>query len=266
MKVKKVKNTKKPITDFQSSYQAMVDSVEEFVVKEGKTLQQAFHSAEEKLHDAKELSKEKIKQASKDLKNNLRLWSDAVEGASEAYKEQIKFDLAYVNNSIWSKFQSIANSNTVELMEFTRTLKEKAQSVRTEDHLVAHQEHHQWDSEHALWLDEIALWQSEHDKALTKLAEIEKALKQQSRSLHKHGLAIQAHAKLAQEHEKIMSNAEQDPSSEVFEEADEKEIAAHEKERQLHCQESELHHSLKTRHFKIMAMINMLYKESHRAE
>lgn len=46
------------------------------------------------------------------------MWGDAVEGASEAYKDQIKFDLAYFNNSIWNKFQSIANSNTAEFIAF----------------------------------------------------------------------------------------------------------------------------------------------------
>ncbi|MFQ3189714.1 MAG: hypothetical protein ACI936_000839 [Paraglaciecola sp.] len=108
------------------------------------------------------MSKEKIHQASRDLKDNLRLWSDAVEGASEAYKDQIKFDLAYVNNSIWNKFQSIANSNTAEFIAFTRSFKEQAQTVKTGEHLAAHQEHNQWASEHALWLDEIEFWKKDY--------------------------------------------------------------------------------------------------------
>jgi hypothetical protein len=244
----------------------MVDSVEEFVVKEGKTLQQAFHAAEAKLHDTKDMSKEKIQQASSELKNNLRLWGEAVEGASEAYKDQIKFDLAYVNNSIWDKLQSIANTSTAELMEFTTTLKEKAQAVVTDDHLAAHQEHHQWGSEHALWLDEVELWKNEHQQALTKLVEIEKALKHQSSSLSKHVKAIQAHAKTEHQHEKAMKNAEQDLTSNVFEKADKKAAAVHLKERQLHTQQAESHHLLKTHHFKTMAMINVLYKEIHKAE
>ncbi|MFQ3189713.1 MAG: hypothetical protein ACI936_000838 [Paraglaciecola sp.] len=35
---------KKQTTEIKASYQAMFDSVEAFVVKEGKTLQQAFKS------------------------------------------------------------------------------------------------------------------------------------------------------------------------------------------------------------------------------
>jgi hypothetical protein len=257
---------RKPASELQSSYQAMVDSVEEFMVKEGKTLQQAFYAAEEKLDDAKEISKEKIHQASSDLKDNLRLLGEAAEGVSQAYKEQIKFDLAYVNNSIWDKLQSIAVSNTAELMEFTRTLREKAQTAVTEQHLAAHQEHNKWESDHALWLDEAEFWKKEHDQALIKLAEIKNALEQKSASLLDHTRAIQAHAETGQEHEKIMKNAEQDPSSQVFDEADEKEIKVHQRERQIHIEQSALHYELKTQHFKIMAMVNMLYKETQKAK
>tara|TARA_R110002153_G_scaffold25502_4_gene80743 strand:+ start:18471 stop:19250 length:780 start_codon:yes stop_codon:yes gene_type:complete len=253
--------TKKKPTELQTSYHAMVDSVEAFVVQEGKSLKQAFKAAEEKLEDASELSKEKIQHASRYLKDNLRFWGETVEGVTDAYKDQIQFDIAYVNNSIWSKLQSIAKTNSAELMEFTRTLKEEAQSVRTAEHLGAHQEHNQWASEHALWLDEIEFWKKDHEQALTKLMEIEKALKQQSTSLFEHAQVIQALANIDHKHEEIMANAEHDPSSEVFKVADEKEIAVHNKERKIHTQHSEFHHAVKTHHFKIMAMINMLDKE-----
>jgi hypothetical protein len=258
--------TKKRAAELQSSYQAIVDSVEDFMVKEGKTLQQAFYAAEEKLDDATEISKEKIQQASSDLKDKLRLLGEAAEGASQAYKEQIKFDLAYVNNSIWEKLQSIAVSNTAELIEFTRTLRENAQTVVTEEHLVAHQEHSKWGADHALWLDEIEFWKKEHAQALIKLAEIKNVLEQKSASLVDHARSIRVSTETGQEHEKIMKNAEQDPSSEMFGEADDKEIKIHQRERQIHDQQSALHHELKTRHFKIMAMVNMLYKETQRED
>ena len=50
-----------------------------------------------------------------------------------------------------------------------------------------------------------------------------------------------------------MTNAEHDQSSDVFN-------VVHKKERQIHVKHSEFHHGLKTHHFRIMAMINMLYK------
>lgn len=249
-----------------ASYQAMIDSVEEFVVKEGKTLHQAFQAAEEKLGNSKEMSKKEIQQASKELKDNLRLWAEAAEGVSKAYKDQIKFDLAHAKSSVWEKLQSIANTNTAELIEFTTTLKERAQAAVTENHLAAHQEHNQWGSEHALWLDEIEFWKKGHEQALTKLVAIEKALKQQSTSLAEHAQAIKDHAEITHEHETVMKNAEQDATSKVFEAADENETATHQQERKLHMQNAELHLALKTHHFKIMAMINTLYKQTHKAE
>lgn len=253
-------------TDLQASYREMVDNVEQFVVKEGKTLQQAFHSTEQKLTDAKEISKEKIQQASKELQSNLRLLSETAEGIGDAYKERIKFDLAYVNNSIWNKLQSIAKSNTVDLMEFSRTLQDRAQTAVTESHLAAHQEHNEWHSESVLWQDEIEFWSKENGQALQKLAEIEKSLKQQSSKLTKHANAIQAHIRKTEEHEATMKNVEQDYSSEVFKETDEKEETKHQIQRRIHTEQSESHHALKTRHFKVMAMINMLHRELHTAD
>jgi hypothetical protein len=108
--------------ELQENYKAMTESVELFVVKEGKTLQQAFHSAEQELIKAKELSKEKVLQASRYLKNNLRLLVEATDGVSDAYKDQLKFDLAYVNDSLWQSLQSIVSSNANDLLVFTRTL------------------------------------------------------------------------------------------------------------------------------------------------
>lgn len=258
-------DTKKHTKELQASYHAMVDAVEEFVVKEGKTLQQAFHDAEEKLDDAKDMSKDKIKRASKELKDNLRVWGEAVEGASEAYKDQIKFDVDYVNHSIWDKFHSIAQSNTTEFLAFTNTLREKAKKTLNDDHDEAHHEHNRWQADHALWLSEVELWKQEHLEALSKLTRIEKALKQQSKSLTTHAKAIEAHAKIDAEHEKTMKNAEQDPTSKAFKVDDEEKNSVHHKERKIHAQQSELHHALKTHHFKITAMINMLHKETHKA-
>ncbi|WP_371195966.1 hypothetical protein [Glaciecola sp. SC05] len=252
-------------SDLQHGYKAMVEAIEEFVVKEGKSLQEAFHSAEEKLSEAKELSVEKIQQASKDLKYNLSVLGEAIEGASDAYKQQIAFDVAYINASIWNKLQSIANSNTVELMAFTKTLRENANAVETEEHLNAHQQHRQWGSEHALWLDEIAFWKRDHEQIVTKMIEIEKALKLQETLLNKHAHAIQAHVKKDHNHEKTMADVEQDHSSEKFKDADKRKNSSHKKEQGSHAQQSEVHRALKAKHIKVLAMVNMLYKETHQA-
>jgi hypothetical protein len=256
--------TNKPGSSLQESYKAMVEAIEEFVVKEGKTLQQAFVAAEQKLHDAKEISQEKIAQASDDLKNNLSVLSEAIEGASEAYKDNILFDVAYINATVWNKLQSIANSNTVELMAFTKNLQDSANAATTEEHLTAHHEHSDWASEHDFWLDEVALWKKDHDLALNKLALIEKAIKDHASELNKHVSAIQNHAKADHQHEETMANVEHDQTSKVFKDADNRNEPSHDKQRSAHAKQSEVHRKLKTSHIKTMAMINTLYKETQK--
>jgi hypothetical protein len=58
-----------------------------------------------------------------------------------------------------------------------------------------------------------------------------------------------------------MGNAEQDPSSEVFKEADQIVMSMHKKERKYLIQHAKIHHDLKTRHFKVMAMINIFLRK-----
>ena len=222
-------------TDLQASYNAMVEAFEEFVVKEGKTLQQAFHAAEEQLADATEHSREKINQASQELKYNLHLFSDALEGVSHAYKENLLFDWDYINSTLWEKFQSIANSNTTELIAFTKTLKEQAEAATTDSHISAHQQHSEWDSEHAFWLDEIKLWDKNHKEALSKLHEIEQAIKSHSAILNDHSKAIKKHMKLEHQHEQIN-----------------------------HAQQAKLHERLKAKHLQTMVMVNMPHSETHK--
>ncbi|WP_395342034.1 hypothetical protein PN836_020670 [Ningiella sp. W23] len=63
-----VMTSKKTEKQLKSTYQAMLDALEEFVEKEGKTLKDAFHGAEKKLEEAAEHSKESIQHASDSLK------------------------------------------------------------------------------------------------------------------------------------------------------------------------------------------------------
>ena len=171
-------------SDIKASYHAMVEAVEEFMVKEGKTIQQAFHAAEEKLADATDASKDSIKQASQELQYNLHLFNDALDGVTQAYKEHILFEWDFINSALWEKFQSIANSNTAELIAFTKNLREQAEAATTESHLSAHKQHSQWDSEHAFWLDEIKLWKKNHQQALSKLHDIEKAIRSEADTVY----------------------------------------------------------------------------------
>ena len=130
--------------------------------------------------------------------------------------------------------------------------------------LSDHIQHSQFNSEHALWLDEVKLWQQQHDKALAKLADIEKALQRRASALTKHTLAIRSHIEAERQHEKSMAEAEKDPSNKNAKQADEKTTQLHKHELKVHAQQAKLHQEYKTNHLKLMAMLNMLNKEAHK--
>ena len=255
--------SKQQSTDLHTAYQTMIDTVEKLVVKEGENIEQALETAEEKLGEAKQFSKKEIHKVSTDLKDNFRLFGETVESANKAYKDQIKLNMSFVNNSIWDKFLSIAETNTEELIEFTKTLKDKTQAIIKTGHPAAHHEHNKWDSEHAEWLEEIDSWKKEHEQGISKLQDIETAMKQQSLAFTEHAQVIQAHNKMTQEHEEVLKNSEEDPTSEAYKETDESEVGVHQQERHIHAQHKELHHKLKAHHLKMMAIINMLHRKIH---
>lgn len=248
--------------EYQRAYHSLVDYVEEQVVKEGKTLQQALHSTEETLSEWNELSKEQVQELNTALKHDFQKLGESLKGAREAYKEQFKLDAAYVTDSIWGQFLSVIDTSTAQFAAFEKDLKEQVQEIVTGEHLNEHQQHTQWKSDHELWLSEIALWKKQHTGALAKLEEIGKSIIQQSNLLDEHAQVIQSHEARDHEHEAVIADAEQDPSSQVFGAADETSVSMHEQEKQEHQQHAELHESMKKHHLKVMTLVSELYKKT----
>lgn len=247
---------------FHHAYQTLVDTVEELVVKDGKNLQQAIHSAEEKLSECSGLSKVEVQEISTELKQVFQTLNVHLNDAKESFKEEFKQNTVFVTDSIWGKFLKIVDTNTVQLLAFEKNLEEQVQEIRTVEHLTNHQEHTQWNSDHELWLVEIALWKIQHAKALSKLDEIEKAINQHSNDLDEYAQVVQAHEAREHEQEEVMANAERDPSIHVLEALDGKRNAMHKQERQEHNQQTKLHRSMKKYHFGMMLLLNNLYKQA----
>ena len=248
--------------DFKRAYHNLVDTVEELVVKDGKSLKQAMQAAEDKLNEWNELSNEQVRDLSDGLKHDFETLGESLNGARDAYKEQFKLDAAYVTDSIWGQLLNVMDANTSQFLAFEKDLKVQAQEATTGEHITEHQEHTQWKSDHELWQSELALWKKEHIAALVQLGKIEKAIKQHSDALDEHAQAIQAHEVSDHEHESAMANAEKDPSSQVFAAADDGEVTVHKQQRQEHHQHAELHNSMKKHHLKMMALVAELYKKS----
>ena len=117
-------------SDFQHAYKTLVDNVEELVVKEGKNLQQALHSAEEKLSEWGELSKEEAQEISTELKHDFQKLSVSLNDAKESYKEEFKQEAAYITDSIWNKLLKIMDTSTAQLLAFEKNLEEKVLDIR----------------------------------------------------------------------------------------------------------------------------------------
>jgi len=249
-------------SDFNKAYHTMVETIEELVVDGGKSFNQALLSAEKKMSEWSDLTKEEIEETSNEIKHDFLKLGENLNKAKESYKEEFKLDAAYVTDSIWDKLLNIMDSNTAQLLAFKKNLEEQIHEIKTEEHLTIHQEHTQWNAEHELWLGEIALWNKEHAEALIKLDEISVAINQYSNALDEHAQVIQAHEARDHEHEKVIANAERDPSSQAFKEADENDTTMHQQERQVHSQHAELHNSLKRNHSEMMTLVNRLYKKA----
>ena len=254
-------STEKPNKDFKDAYQELVDAVEELVVKEGKSLQEAFQLAEYKLDKWEELSQEEVQEISHGLKKDFQNLGHGLNLVKESYKEELKLDAAYITDSIWDKLLNIMDSNTAQLLAFEKNLDEQVQELTTAEHITNHQEHSQWESEHKLWLSEIALWKKESIQAQAQLEAIEIGIKKYSDALDEHAQVVQAHESSEHDHEKTMAKAEKDPTSQVFAEADEDGIELHKQEKHEHDQHAELHQSMKKHHAEMMSLINRLYKK-----
>ncbi len=245
------------------AYQTLVDTVEELVIEDGKSLYQALDSAEEKLSEWGELSKEDVQEISKELKHNLQsLLGEHINEAKGSLKEEFKQHAAFVTDDIWDQLWKIMYTNAVQLLSTEKNLEEQLLEIRSSKYLINIPEHSQWNSDYELWLTEIALWEIQDAKAFNKLDEINKAIKQYSNMLGEHAKVIHANEVRGHAHEKVMSIAKQHPNIHVIDSLDNKENAIRVKKRQDHTQHTKLHNSMKKHHSEMISLVNQLYKLS----
>lgn len=244
----------------QHTYQAMLEMIEVLVNKEGKTLNEALEHVNEKLSELEELSREESLEISEMLKQDLHDFSATLIEAKDAYKEQMKLDVAYITDNLFETFMKIADSNTAQLIEFKNRIEKEAREATTDEHNKEHQEHQTWHAEHALWLDEINFWKKDHEAALAKLHQIEQAIEAHNNALDEHAQVIQSHEALDKSHEQIISEAEQDPTSQLLEEQDQHKETVHQKTKEEHSKHAQLHNMMKKDHLQMMALVNRLHK------
>ncbi len=132
----------------QQAYHTMLDTIGTFIATEGKTVREALDHAEESIHEWGELSKEEISKVSDEVKHDLGSLGETLSGAKIAFKEQIKLDKHYLAESTWKKLSEIANTGTLQLIQFKESLKESAREITEAEHEADHHDHQHWHSDH----------------------------------------------------------------------------------------------------------------------
>lgn len=244
----------------QKGYQAMLETIEALVEKEGKSIRDAVYSAEEKISEWEELSKDEVGKISDEIKQDLKELGETMYGAKQAFREQARMDARYLAESTWNKLSEIADKGTLQLIQFKEALEENVREITEEQHYDEHGEHQQWRSEHALWTDEISLWQKELEEAQYKIEGIQQAINKVGLSLVEHQQAIMAHEAVASEHERAMADAVKAPDSEIVSAKDDQHHDKHKQERQEHELHARFHARAKEHHRRLMSLVNQLEK------
>jgi len=246
---------------FHIAYQTLLDTVEERVVNDGESLQQALVYAEEKLNEWGVLNMEEVQEICIELKQDLGNLSEHLNEANESFKKESKQHSPFVTDPTWDQSWNIINTNTILLSSISKNSKKQAQEINKDENLTNQQEHTQRNSDYDLWLTEIALWKIQYAKSFDKLDEIEKVIKQHSNMLDEHAAVTHALDVRGHAHEKVISIAKQHPSIHVIEELEDKENFMRKQKRQEHIKHAELHNSMKKYHSEMMSLIDKLYKK-----
>lgn len=250
----------------QKSYEEMVDSVTEFIEKEGKTVKEAVDAAEDKLSELGELTREEVLKVSQEVRNDVGHFGETWNEAKSYFHERLSMDADYLRDSVWDKLSGIANKATLDFIEFQKDLQERVNDIVEDFHEEEHQEHTNWHSDHAFWLEEIKLWQKEHQDAEEKLIAIEKSIRAQGEQLQQHAQTIRLHEEVEQKHESTLSETEKDPSSQVNQDNNESADKEHVQMKDLHKEQAAFHATLKEEHHKKMVLIEKLYKLANQSK
>lgn len=157
----------------------MLEHVEELIDKDKKPLKEAFLEAEEKLSEWRELSREEIDHISAELKSNLQDLGEASHSLRESLRETLKFDTAYLANSLWGKLAKVADKTKIELAEFSESLQKHTATNETT-----------YSDQQQYWLDDAKAWQQDYQTSLDQLDEARKLLRKQMRNITTYSNAV----------------------------------------------------------------------------
>lgn len=240
----------------ERGYEDMLTSIHDFIEIEGKTIQEAVDAAEGKLSEWNELTREEVSKISGDVREDISHFGEIWNEEKAYFQEKLDLDKAYLKASIWDKLSAIANTATLDLIEFQKDLQERVGEFQ----LNEHQEHTAWRSDHEFWLTETELWEKENEHAKEMLATIEKAVAANKEQFQQHAHSISSQEATNRQHEETLSKTIKDPSNEEYQEENNKTDDEHTQMRNLHREQAAVHTKLKSKHRKTMVAIKQLYK------
>jgi len=241
----------------KKAYQSAIETIEEVIDKEKKTLDQALDTAVEKLSEWKDLSSEEVEDVTFKVKRDLEALNIAMVRSKQEYRERLQSGAAHISDSIWEKLNKISDSVRSLHQD---TLQDQVAEAISNRHTGEHRDHQEWDNVHAFWLDEIGFWKKDHHKALASLQEIIESIHRSETALERHAEAIRAHAEKEREHEHTLARVEHDPTRHPLADVDEDTPELHAQERSSHQEQVQLHEQLKRHHLSMMSLLDKLHQ------
>jgi hypothetical protein len=244
----------------QNGYKEMLNNISDFIEKEGKTVKEAVDAAEDKLSEWQELSREEINKISDEVRNDIGHFGETWEEAKDYFQKKLSLDAKYLKDSVWDKLSGIANTATLDFIEFQKDLEQRVSNIVEDFHQDERHNHATWRSERETWLTEIYLWEQEYQDAKGKLELVSKALTSHAEQLQKHAQTIRLHMEFDKKYGHTLAEPEKDPDSKVTQEGNKPQNNKHEEMRQFHKKEAALHAKLKKQQRQAIILIEKLYK------
>ncbi len=189
----------------QNAYKKMLDNIEELIDKDKLSIKEAFHEAEEKLSELKELSREEIDEISDELKTHIGELGESANRVNESLKQTLSSDTAYITDKIWSSLSKVGDQTKLELAELKETLQ---RNMATDASSFSDQQ--------KVWFDEARQWQENYEKALLQLDELRNGVRKQLHKTYNYSSSISA-KQIDQEEHDLNAQINQEISSSINE-------------------------------------------------
>lgn len=241
-------------------YQATIDAIESLVKKEGKSLKDALHIAEQKLKDVEGLTADEYRHIRDEVRYDLHTMGERLSDAKTSFTQRLEMDSIFMKQSAIKKLSSIAQQTSQELVQIKDSLFNKEPDLEKDPLFIEHRDHREWHDEHTLWLKEIEMWRKEHHEAGAKLLAIHDAVRLRGKDLEEHAQSIRAHEIVNREHEALIAELEKQSDNKSPIEESSEDQASHQAMKKTHKNHALLHQQFRNEHLEMMRLVGRLHE------